>query len=337
MSARGKTRGTNPSSSLSSESEAKALVDHHQTLTERRSSSIAINKKDDDNANESTSNWQSSLPLDWTRMKNGRKRRRSNDDDDDECVKDPTNCRCSRRHVRSNNGAASAILLPASASAPSSFQQQTTVLEGQAIFCLHDLDPQWVQGYFVPQRSSSNNSNDTISRNNNYNHKKQQQPWGLLAVQEEIDDCLACADGGYRQVSLTVYPPTATTTTTTSTDSSIAATDATATADAASSSQRQRSKPIRIAKNIDWTGGDMMTLYHPEHLEMAAEQLLTGDKAVPLLKKYFRGLLQRLKQQQELVVGGDDDDASAAANVLDWLPNVAVVKGSMRLVLPRDN
>ncbi|KAL3930934.1 MAG: hypothetical protein SGARI_004337 [Bacillariaceae sp.] len=165
----------------------------------------------------------------------------------------------------------------------STSKPSTTTIKGQAIFCLHDSDSQWVQGYFVPEGSS--------------------KPWGLLAVQEEIDDCLACADGGYRRVTLTVYPPK---------------TGATA---------GVPSRPQKL-RGVDWTGGDMMTLYHPDTVEMNGEQLLTGDRALVVMNKYFQGLLRQLHIECKVEEG---------QSVLDWLPNVAVVKGSMDLTLPANN
>jgi hypothetical protein len=230
--------------------------------------------------------WQSSLPLDWTRM-NERKRNANDDEKEDDCV-NPANCLCRRRHVRPFANAA-AMDTPGNSISLPSFRSTTTALHGQAIFCLHELDPAWVQGYFVPSGSN--------------------QPWGLLAVQEEIDDCLACSDGGYRRVGLTVYPPKP------------------AAAATAAATQRKR----RTIANIDWTGGDMMTLYHPDHVAMTAEQLLTGEKALPLLHKYFQGLLNRLQQEW------NDNSADDESSILDWLPNVVVVKGSMKLVLPKEN
>ncbi|KAG7352210.1 hypothetical protein IV203_008258 [Nitzschia inconspicua] len=240
------------------------------------SSLIPKAKKDD---------WESSLPLDWTRM--GKKRKRKEEDDDEDC-NHPSNCSCRRRHLRPANAAASTVLNATNISS-TQLRVNRTKLHGQAIFCLHELDPQWVQGYFVPIGST--------------------KPWGLLAVQEEIDDCLACADGGYRRVSLTVYPP--------------------ATKSTASTTSRSRQRTVT---NMDWTCGDMMTLYHPDHGEMTAEQLVTGHKALPLLHKYFQGLLDRLQPREEPPISKKEN-----TSVLDWLPDVAVVKGSMTLILPEES
>jgi hypothetical protein len=157
--------------------------------------------------------WQSTLPLDWTRMHRsighrGRKRplsketrtiqRNYNDDDD----------------TTSNN------------------------FEGRAIFCLHDDDPSWVQGYFIPTGST--------------------KPWGMLAIQEEVDDCLACCSGGFRRLSLTVYHHN-----TTRIDSIRTRNESTG-----------KKNSFKI-DGIDWTGGDMIALYHPRYVDMNTERLLT--------------------------------------------------------------
>lgn len=62
-------------------------------------------------------------------------------------------------------------------------------MEGTAIFCLQDIECKWFQGYFVP-----------TSTRHGSNHM------GLLAVQsEDVDDCLNCVDGGYKEFKMTVY------------------------------------------------------------------------------------------------------------------------------------
>jgi hypothetical protein len=163
---------------------------------------------------------------------------------------------------------------------------------GRAIFCLHDLESTWLQGYFVPDGCS--------------------KPWGLLATLEDIDDCLACADGGYRRVTLTVYPKTTTFST---------------------AEMRAKSMPSSVASTpreisgVEWTGGDMMNLYSPGCVEMTAEQLLTGEKALVIVRRYFPALVRQLHHECSVKQGG---------NILDLLPNVAVVKGAMSLAMNRD-
>ena len=158
------------------------------------------------------------------------------------------------------------------------------MISGTAIWCLHDLESSWWQGYFVAAGST--------------------MPWGLLATLEDIDDCLACADGGYRRVTLTVYPKCG----------------------------PEKQKPYKIG-GVDWTGGNMMNLYHPGQVEMTAQQLVTGNKAVGVVGKYFSNLVQQLQQECGDVHNANDDDN----DILSLLPDIAVVKGTMSLKAPDDH
>lgn len=244
---------------------------------------------------DTNSDWQTSLPLDWTKMSQ-RKRKWGEDDDDsstpDPFCRDPSTCR--RRHDRprrdppaqDRNKSSSSSFSHASgenAAARTDGIGISNRREGQAIFCLHDMNPAWVQGYFVPRGSN--------------------KPWGMLAVQEELDECLACDDGGYRRVSLTVYPSTAT--------------------NFKKEGLHQR-KSYKV-EGVDWTGGDMMSLYHPQHVDMEGQRVLTGTKTLPIIEKYFQGLVRRLQE----ICNVEDD-----VPLLDWLPNVAIVTGSMSFTLP---
>ena len=76
---------------------------------------------------------------------------------------------------------------------------------------------------------------------------------------------------------------------------------------------------------VEWTGGDMVSLYRSRCVDMQAEKLLTGEKALPVLHKYFQGLIARLGKECSIQEG---------SSVLDWLPNVAIVTGSMSLTIP---
>lgn len=161
---------------------------------------------------------ETALPLDWTRVK----RRRNDEASEKPC--DPINCPARRHGPRLVQGG----------------------IQGHVIFCLHEINPDWFQGYFTPLGT--------------------RRPWGLLAEQEEIDDCLACADGGFRRVSLTVYPPSG--------------------------------KPVQLA-TIDWTGGDLIHLRH-ENLEVESDRIWTGKSSLRHVDSYFKGLIRRLRQQYEV-------------------------------------
>lgn len=171
----------------------------------------------------------------------------------------------------------------------STLSTSTILLQGRAIVCLHDWNPSWVQGYFVARGS----------------HK----PWRMLGVQEEIDECLACDDGGYRRLTLTIYHDYVASNMSTTTSSS--------------------KKRIQI-KGIEWTGGDMMNLYDTErNLEMmVADRLLTGEKCLIVVNKFFKGLVKQLRQSCQV-----DEDVG----VLEFLPNLAIVTGYMALALPKED
>jgi hypothetical protein len=119
-----------------------------------------------------------------------------------------------------------------------------TSVEGHAIFCLHEINPDWFQGYFQVDG--------------------QRKPWGLLATQEAIDECLECSDGGYRQITLKVF-------------------------------RYSGEKPIKL-DNVQWTGGDMMRLQSSD-VSMDAHCLWTGKKAVPYVERYFSGLVNKLREE----------------------------------------
>jgi hypothetical protein len=216
------------------------------------------------------------LPMDWTRVK----RKRC---DDDECCDDPVNCQLRNRRTSS-----SALPLKRTIS-----NKKERIHDGYAIFCLHDANPSWFQGYFLP----SNTAN----------------PWGLLAVQEEIDNCLECESGGYRRLTLKL--PNHLPRIMNNNDSATSTT--------------------RIS-GIDWTGGDMMRLSN-DKVEMNTQRLLTGKEALPYVKKYFGSLLKRL--QQECFDDKEDEDEKQeqheeSTTMLKWLPDIAIVMGPMSIVLP---
>lgn len=191
-----------------------------------------------------------SLPLDWTKVQ--RKRVTVYE----QCCDDPS--KCGARHPSGPR------FDPENAS-------DSNIIKGNVMFCLHEVDSSWVQGYFLPSGC--------------------RQPWGILAVEEEIDACLACADGGFRRISLTVYRPSW--------------------------------KPIKL-ESVDWTGGDMIQLRH-EKLNMEANRILTGKACLPYMDRYFRGMVKELRRRY---------DVAKDSPVLEWLPDNAVVLGTMTLALP---
>jgi hypothetical protein len=247
--------------------------------------------------------WKSILPLDWTRI--GRRtttvttKRQKIDDstgeeyaygDDENCCQDPAYC-LRRRYVR-----------PITTNTTNN-NQSTRMMHGKVIFCLHEYNPQWFQGYFVPKMGSK-------------------KPWGLLAQQEEIDECLVCSDGGYRRISLTIY--------TSKINKNNDKLSSLLTTTETKSSQQKN-----IIQGIDWTGGDMMTLFHPDYIEMIGEKVLTGPKCLPILQKYFHNLIMQL--HKDYCDHDYDNDnyqpQTTTTTILEWLPDVTIVVGSMSLSL----
>jgi len=244
--------------------------------------------------------WQSSLPLDWTRM--NRRNQVIGGDKGDFCCVNPDSCRRRSRirplttEIREKSPIVTTTI---NGNDDGVVTETSKKIDGRAIFCLHDDDPSWIQGYFISRGSK--------------------KPWGMLAIQEEVDDCMACSTGGYRRLSLTVYHRSHGhhRQFSSKTDSSHSDSIRTKTDDSKNDSCK--------IDDVDWTGGDMMTLCHPRYVDMEAERLLTGKKALPMMHKYFQGLLNRLEEECHVTEG---------SSVLDWLPNVAIVTGPMTLTLP---
>ena len=179
-----------------------------------------------DNDTPTGSDWQTSLPLDWTRM--GRRGKGNG--------------------LASNSQRRGRIrTLP---TADVSGESPLSEFHGLAIFCLHDNDdPGWIQGYFIPKGST--------------------KPWGMLAIREEVDDCMACCMGGYRRLSLTVYHRGRLQ----QEGDSLSRQSGDNTPGTTSNSAKTNSCKI---SGVEWTGGDMISLYHPAgSVDMQAEKLLT--------------------------------------------------------------
>ena len=93
-----------------------------------------------------------------------------------------------------------------------------------------------------------------------------------------------------------------------------------------------------VIPDVEWTGGDMMRLLQANgQVRLEPQQLLTGRKAVPYVKGVFGGLLKKLRTAQESPV---DASLPEEQQILDCMPDVAVVVGAMELALdwpPDDN
>ncbi|GAX23365.1 hypothetical protein FisN_15Lh080 [Fistulifera solaris] len=201
------------------------------------------------------------FPLGWTRVK-----RRRSDKKDETCCEDPL---CRKRQAPLTSATLKDESLLSSSTNVRSFQ-------GTAVFCLHEMNPSWFQGYFFQGTTT----------------------WGILCEQQEIDDCLQCADGGYRVLKVTLHTYSGG-------------------ADA----------PEKIViRNVEWTGGDMMRLLQAEgQLSMEPKHMYTAEKAVPLTKSIFKNLLRKLSHESDPV---------KEQQVLDILPDVAIIMGEMKVMIP---
>jgi hypothetical protein len=180
----------------------------------------------------STTTTKPELPLGWTQLSRDKKPRSSsnnkeagNDLFDDNCCDDPTCARPAHGAPRFNPSGAA-------------------ILQGQAIFCLAEIDAKWFQGYFS---------------------MRGRKPLGLLAEQTDIDECLQCNDGGYRELSIQLF--------------------------------RRDHQPKVTFANVEWTGGDMIKL-QAAGMVFETEKFLTGKKAVPLVEQYFGGLVKKLREHE---------------------------------------
>jgi len=198
------------------------------------------------------------------------------------------------------------------------------VAKGRAIFLLHEPDPGWFQGYlFFDSEGGGIGSGSWGNGSSGHNNKK--KPWGLLAQQVTLDECLQCAEGGYRQIKLTVYPYG----------------DGADDGSGNKNEGRRQRQPRKFIKNdVEWFGGDMVRLQGPE-VRMRAERLATGRDAVPYVERVFEGLLRAARGRRQRVGGGggektqEETDDVEGDGVLDLMPDCAVVIGEMELALPR--
>jgi len=245
--------------------------------------------------------WLSSLPLDWTRMH--QRDPLVDGGTSVSCCEKPETCRLEGRTrplSKATRKYPPTVTTTISGKDDDDVVDTSNKFSGQAIFCLHDDDPSWIQGYFIPRGST--------------------KPWGMLAIQEEVDDCTGCRAGGYRRLSLTVYHRS-------ESHGQSFSKNGPNHSDSISKRKKIRNTNSCQIDGVDWRGGDMITLYHPRYVDMEAERLLTEKKALPILHKYFQGLINRLEKECCVKKG---------LSVLEWLPNVAIVTGSMSLTLPMD-
>ena len=255
---------------------------------------------------QSRTNAGPALPLGWTQIQRRRRESTSttlSQPQEMECISsmccDDLNCR--RRSVEFRNNPAVTPSDSNNNDNHSDNNNKTRVIAGTAVICLTDPDGDWFQGYlFVSDR-------DPIPS----------MYFGLLGIVQEIDECLQCAEGGYRELILQV-----------------------------TEMGPGRSKPHRSGKKwefqrIAWTGGDMMRLeslpVEPKNqpmmptVSMESDRVDTGMPATQLIQELFGSLLRRLREASE------DDVNVTSSSVSDLMPNAAVVTGRMKLSIPQHN
>ena len=159
--------------------------------------------------------------------------------------------------------------------------------KGRVVWLLHDLESDWFQGYFYASG--------------------QARPWGLLALIQELDECLQCSEGGYRQIRLQVHLP--------SNDNACG----------------NKKKDLGI---VEWTGGDMMRL-ESTAVKMDPEAVVTGEKAASIATDLFKAVWKKLQTMYYEQV--EDNVEKEQVDLLELLPDVAVVHGSMEFDLPSDD
>eukprot|EP00566_Odontella_aurita_P018767 CAMPEP_0113561614 /NCGR_PEP_ID=MMETSP0015_2-20120614/20072_1 /TAXON_ID=2838 /ORGANISM="Odontella" /LENGTH=322 /DNA_ID=CAMNT_0000463425 /DNA_START=70 /DNA_END=1035 /DNA_ORIENTATION=- /assembly_acc=CAM_ASM_000160 len=267
------------------------------------------------------------LPLGWTKIRRKKRSRSSKDGEGGNgssmvwCCEDPNCTDKSSLFANPAPGLASAgAVLKRTESNDDGVQPRKNVtLHGTAILLLPDVDSTWFQGHFVP--SSPVHADFALGGKS--------KPLGLLAVNRvDMDDCLKCAEGGYREIDLTLYS-----------------------FGGSGTVKSRRPRKVKFERAV-CTGGDLVRLRTANgakpgassSLENAvngneagvcfdADRVLTGRRAAPYVRQYFSSVLTRLSggDSSPLFEGdmkvGDDD-------VEKVLPDCAVVMGSMQLNVP---
>lgn len=202
----------------------------------------------------SSSNAINALPLGWTRIRRRPSTKPSllennNDSNDEDWCCDSKSCRCQASTNAHTNTDVD----------EDSISQTHDIYKGTAIFCLPDTDPDWFQGYLLVKSPAALPS------------------FRLLCEIQEIDACLQCSEGGYRELQMQII----------------------------SSSFK---KPITV-KNIQWTGGDLMrlqtaslssTITAPNPIiTMQTDSIQTGPQAEPVVEQVFASLLRNLRKHED--------------------------------------
>lgn len=215
---------------------------------------------------------------------------------------------------------------------------RNVAVEGQAVFLLHEPNPDWFQGYLFRGGGGSGSGGCAGSLLGSTTNSEKKKPWGLLARQLEIDECLQCSEGGYRRIKLTVFPYEGETAS--SPGGAGGAKEGGNEEDKGEKKKKRSAAAAAAVRNkkttldrIDWTGGDMMQLQSPA-VRMRADRLVTGPKAVPFVEGVFGGLLRKLRAAEAEEEVESCGDGGASSGVLELLPDCAIVIGTIQLILP---
>lgn len=290
------------------------------------------NQTDDNNDANVKCSLAPPIPLGWTKINRRPKRKGGMIDGKTPtetetdffffCCEDPS---CQRQeHQQRNNGENIQI-----GTKLEKDEHTMSSLKGKALFCLHSLDCTWFQGQFIPSSVASTSTN-TIST------KTSASSFGLLAVQRsDLDECLQCKDGGYREIDLTIL--------------------STSNRDFGIRGKKQRGKRRKLkVEKLQCTGGDMLRITTPptfnhsssnittsdimtdtfdnESLDQTqtqvtfdAERIITGNRVESLVKRYFPNILS------------DSSSLNTKRDSFsDLLPDCAIVIGDMHLQVPAD-
>ena len=154
----------------------------------------------------------------------------------------------------------------------------------------------------------------------------------MLAVErDDVDKCLQCKDGGYREIDLTILSSTKNKTSGPPTTAATVKQKDTSIGNKAHENKRRKMKIDRL----ECTGGDMLristtsttrSLLNKNEIDIQisfdAERIITGRKVESLVRKYFSSLLPRKSKE------------NSDSTVLDILPDCAVVTGDMQMKMP---
>ena len=244
-------------------------------------------------ASNNTSSLSAPLPLGWTRI-NKRKRKivtNSNDENDEGidffCCEDPN---CNERQDK-DNSKSKEIVEKEKQEDEKEPKNRTASLSGKGLFCLHTLDCKWFQGHFIPARMNASSS------------------FGLLAVErDDIDECLQCRDGGYKEIDLTFL-------------------SASKKWKKESSDSNKKRKKLKVDR-LTCTGGDMLRIANSDltsndnvEVKFNADRVITGMPVESLVRRYFPNLLTK---------------ATNTESVLEILPDCAIVIGDMSIRVPSE-